>query len=201
MVAQIEGPTAGTKKAREKQERIQSVASQEGMEAMVAEITALQIEAAKVQAQIAEKTADSERLLATVIRPLQKQVEAIAKQAKKRLARVQVYVTEHRDQLMPGEKKSFELPTAVVGFATSTKPKVTLANEGDEWCDVVERLEALPWGEDYVRYPEPEVDKQALIEDRNELTAKQLSAAGLRIEQGEKFYVEPKSLVAETAKE
>jgi len=92
------------------------------------------------------------------------------------------------------------LPTAIVGFAISTKAKVAMANEGDNWESVALRLEGLSWGEAFVRYPDPEVDKDALIKERDNITAKQLEAAGIRIDQPEKFYVQPKSQVAETVK-
>ncbi len=198
MIASTEPPVAPATKP--KRERLAPVESTAGMEALVAEITALQIERAGLEGRMAELTAASERALANLLRPLQLQAEELAKRVKSRVAKVEVFVTEHRDELLPDKKKSFELPTAEVGFALSNKPKVVLANEGDEWGSAALRLEALKWGEPFVRVPEPEVDKEALIAARDTLTDKQLAAAGLRIEQPEKFFVRPKSLVAETAK-
>jgi phage host-nuclease inhibitor protein Gam len=198
MIANTE--TQAAPAAKQKRERIAPVESSAGMEALVAEITALQIELAGVVAQMDERKAAHELTLAAKLRPLQLQAEEIAKRVKARLAKVEVFVTEHRDQLMPDKKKSFELPTAVVGFALNSKPKVVMTGADDDWTSVAHRLEAFTWGESYVRTPDPEVDKEALIADRESLSPKQLAAAGLRIEQPEKFYVQPKSQVAEKAK-
>ncbi len=198
MIANIENPTAPAPKPR--RERLGPVASPAGMESLVAEITALQVEQAGLAARMAELTVASERALAAQLRPLQLQAETIARRVKTRLAKVEVFVTTHRDDLLPDRRKSFELPTAIVGFTLSTKAKVVLANDGDDWTSAAHRLEALEWGGDYVRNPEPEVDKEALIASRASLTPKQLAAAGLRIEQGEKFYVQPKSQIAEPVK-
>ncbi len=198
MIANIENPTAPAPKPR--RERLGPVASPAGMEALVAEITALQVEQAGLAARMAELTVASERALAAQLRPLQLQAETIARRVKTRLAKVEVFVTTHRDDLLPDRRKSFELPTAIVGFTLSTKAKVVLANDGDDWTSAAHRLEALAWGEPYVRNPEPEVDKEALIASRASLTPVQLAAAGLRIEQGEKFYVQPKSQIAAAAK-
>lgn len=198
MIANTETPTAPATKL--KRERVAPVESTSGMEALVAEITALQIEQAGLEGRMKEFIARTERQMADQLRPLQLKAEEIAKRVKARVAKVEVFVTEHRDELLPEKKKSFELPTAEVGFALSNKPKVVLANDSDEWASAAERLEALKWGGPFVRLPDPEVDKEALIAARDTLTAKQLAAAGLRIEQPEKFFVRPKSLVAETAK-
>ncbi len=199
MIANTEMPAAPATTTKPRREKITAIASAEGMEALVAEIVALQTEAAGLVAELAKRQAEAELALAKEQRPTQLKVEEITKRVKARLAKVEVFVTEHRDELMPGAKKSFELPTAVVGFALSNKPKVVMTGADDDWGSVALRLEALPWAENYVRTPEPEVDKEELIANRDSLTAKQLAAAGLRIEQAEKFYVEPKSLVAATA--
>lgn len=198
MIANTEPHAAPATKP--KRERLAPVESTAGMEALVAEITALQIEQAGLEGRMKDFIARTERQMAEQLRPLQLQAEEIAKRVKARVAKVEVFVTEHRDELLPDKKKSFELPTAEVGFALSNKPKVVLANDGDDWESAALRLEALKWGEPFVRHPEPEVDKDALIAARDTLTDKQLAAAGLDIEQPEKFFVKPKSLVAETAK-
>lgn len=192
--------TQTTHMSKTKREVLPPIACTAGMEAMVAEITNLAIEHAGVSAELDRITAERERALADELRPLQLKAELVAKRAKARLARVEAFVADHRDELMPDKKKSFELPTAVVGFALSTKPKVVLANEGDDWSSVATRLEGLKWGEPFVREPAPEVDKDAILAARETLTEHQLKTAGLRIEQPEKFYVQPKSQVAETAK-
>jgi hypothetical protein len=54
----------------------------------------------------------------------------------------------------------------------------------------------LDWGVRYVNAPEPEVDKKALLADREKLSLEQLSEAGIRCEQDELFYITPKSEVA-----
>ena len=86
------------------------------------------------------------------------------------------------------KKKSIEMTHGVLGFRTGTPALKTL--KGFTWASVTEMLkEFLP---DYVRKVE-EADKAKLLLDREneEVTAK-FGKCGIKVEQTETFFLEPK---------
>jgi phage host-nuclease inhibitor protein Gam len=163
------------------------VLSREALEAAVAEVATLKIQYAAAQAAL-------ELEIARVQERHQEQMLSLGKQIEIREAGIFVYCQQHRPQLFPG-KKSMDFLLATVGFRTEP-PSVEKCSRKDTWSSIAQRLEALAWGARYVNTPEPEVDKKALLADREKLTAEQLSEAGLRFEQDELFYITPKSEVA-----
>ena len=105
------------------------------------------------------------------------------------------YCAANRRELFP-EKKSRETNAAVIGFEL-TPFRVERSSTKIKWADVLARLLRLKWGLAYTRQPEPVVDKNALLADREKLTPEQLQAAGIRFEQDEQFFIRPKSEVVE----
>lgn len=101
------------------------------------------------------------------------------------------YCVAHRAELFP-KLKSRDSLTAVFGFEL-TPPRVEPASRRVTWKEVVTRLLRLDWGRAYVRTPEPKPDKEALLSDREKLTAEQLVAAGIKFEQDEQFFIRPKA--------
>ncbi len=55
------------------------------------------------------------------------------------------------------------------------------------------KLADLSWGKRYLRVPAPEVNKEALLADRAELSPAELRQAGLRIAREERFFITPHS--------
>ena len=91
--------------------------------------------------------------------------------------------------LNPGEfasKKSVELLHGVLGYRTGTPALKPI--KGVRWEDVMILLRRHPG---YIR-TSVEPDKAAIIGDRDGLGEAGLAALGLRIEQAERFYAEPK---------
>jgi phage host-nuclease inhibitor protein Gam len=172
-----------------KKEKIQSVPiiSREALDVAVAEAATLKIQYAAAKAAM-------ELEIARVQERHQAHMLALGKQIEVREAGVFVYCQQHRAQLFP-DKKSIDFLLATVGFRTEP-PSVEKGCRKDTWTAIAQRLEALPWGSRYVNMPEPEVDKKALLADRDKLSLEQLSEAGLRFEQDEIFYITPKSEVA-----
>ena len=164
------------------------VLSREGLEAAVAEAATLKI-------QFAAAKAAMELEIARVQERHQEPLLALGRQIEIREAGVFVYCQQHRAQLFT-EKKSMDFLLATVGFRTEP-PSVEKCSKKDTWSAIAKRLEALDWGVRYITTPDPEVDKKALLADRDRLTAGQLSEAGIRFEQDEFFYITPKSDVAE----
>ena len=81
---------------------------------------------------------------------------------------------------------------AVIGYRT-TPPRVERASRKWNWSDIALKLGELAWGRRYLRQPALEVNKEALLADRNELVATELRAAGIKIIQDERFHITPYS--------
>lgn len=163
------------------------IISREGLDLAVAEVATLKI-------QYAAAKATMELEIARIQESCQEQILSLARQIEVREAGVFVYCHQHKTQLFP-EKKSIDFLLATVGFR-SEPPGVGKCFRRDTWTTIAKRLKALPWGAQYVNVPDPEVDKKALLADRDRLTLDQLSEAGIRFEQDELFYISPKSEVA-----
>jgi len=89
---------------------------------------------------------------------------------------------------------------ATVGFEL-TPPRVERLNAKDTFAKIGLRLENLDWAAAYVRYPDPEVNKERILADRARLKPEQLQAAGLKIDQDENFFIRPNPTFAETVRE
>jgi phage host-nuclease inhibitor protein Gam len=88
------------------------------------------------------------------------------------------------------EKRSLDCTHAIIGFRI-TPPRIERASRKWTWSAVALKLADLGWGKRYLRVPAPEVNKEALLADRTELSATELRQAGLRITQEERFFIAP----------
>jgi phage host-nuclease inhibitor protein Gam len=87
-----------------------------------------------------------------------------------------------------GTAKHRETPLAVFGFRASTcvKPARRI-----KWSEVVDRL--LREGKElYLRYKTPEVNRQALLADRDVLSPQECAKLGIQFVTEDAFYLEPK---------
>lgn len=169
------------------------ITSRQALEAVVADVVKLKLEHAQA-------TAAMETEIAAVQKRHQESLLALARQIESREAGVQVYCTRNRADLFT-DKKSIDMLLATVGFEI-TPPRVEKANSKDTFPKIALRLVNLDWGDAYVRYGDPEVNREKILADRTILTPEQLREAGLKIEQDENFFIRPKSEVAEqTVKE
>ena len=93
-----------------------------------------------------------------------------------------------------GKKKSIELLAGTLGFRTGT-PKLALLNRRWTWDLVLAAIEQL--GFQFTRI-KTEVDKEAILSfvaeasDKEAVTAKVLTPIGVKVTQGESFFIEPK---------
>ncbi len=161
--------------------------SRAALDAVVADVVNLKL-------QHTQATAAMEREIADVQKRHQEMLLGIARQIEAREAGVFVYCQKNRATLFP-EKKSLDCLLATIGFEL-TPPRVEKINSKDTFGKIGLRLENLDWGTAYVRYPDPEVNKEMILQHRETLGDK-LKEAGLRVEQDENFYIRPKSDVAE----
>ena len=93
-------------------------------------------------------------------------------------------------------KKSRETNLAEFGFEL-TPWRVETGSKKIKWKDVVARLARLTWGLAYIRQPEPQPDKQALLSDRDKLSPEQLTSAGIQFCQDEQFFIRAKPETAQ----
>ncbi len=133
-------------------------------------------------------------------------------------AGIQVYFTSHREELLPEGMKSLDLQLAVLGFR-DTPHRVEKCRAKDTWDDIAiraatyreydEKAERNTFdeppvtfnGEDFVRYPAPELNKKALLSDRSMVPSAFLKTIGVKFEYDELFYFEPKAETIEGVKE
>ena len=166
------------------------VTSLEGLDATVADIVQLKLKHASL-------TTKMELEIAAVQKRYQDQLLAVARQIETKEAGTFVYCQQHRKELFT-DKKSIDLLMATVGFRNEP-PSVEKAQKKDTWGNIADRLEALDWGQAYTTTPSPDVNKKALLLDREKLTPEQLAAAGIRFEADEIFFITPKSEIAEAS--
>lgn len=103
------------------------------------------------------------------------------------------YAAENRADLLPKDTKSGESTQAFYGFRLG-QPTMKLLSRKWSWEKVVESLKAT-YAARFVRTKE-EPDKEKL---RSELTDAELAEVGLRVDQTERFFVEPKTESGERA--
>jgi phage host-nuclease inhibitor protein Gam len=88
--------------------------------------------------------------------------------------------------------RSLACAHATIGFR-AMPPRIERASRRWTWSRIATTLAGLDWGKRYLRTSEPEVqvDKDALIADLASLSPVDLRNAGIRVEQGERFFLTP----------
>jgi len=167
-----------------------TINSTEGLEAAVAE-------AVRKRILHTQAVAAKEAAAAALEQRYQGAIANLLEEIAELEAGIQDYSIAHRATLF-SSRKSRETSLAEFGFEL-TPPRVETAGKKVKWKDVVGRLLRLAWGAAYVRRPEAQPDKQALLADREKLSAEQCLAAGIRFCQDEQFFIRPKPETASTA--
>ena len=161
------------------------ITTKEGFHAVVVDVVSNKLRVAALTAKMEQEVIAVQKRYQDALADLNWKIECD-------FAGAQVWA--ERNQAEFGDKKSLDLVTATVGFRTSP-PRVEKSTK-DTWGRIALQLQALVWGEPYVREPAPEVNKEQLLADRAKLTDEQLKAAHIRFEQDESFYIDPKSQIA-----
>lgn len=107
---------------------------------------------------------------------------------------LRIWAQAHPEEF-PKDRKSIDLVQGVIGFRTGT-PKLVPLNRRWTWEKITTALRTyLPA---FLR-DHPEVDKEAILAQRDEQAIKEaLPLVGLKVVQDEGFYVEPKLTKVET---
>ncbi len=95
--------------------------------------------------------------------------------------------------------RSREMANAIVGFRTNP-PKVDKVASKDTFEAIARRMQAQVWAQPFLKIAEPEINKELLLSERENLKADELAAVGLKIVQGETFFITPKAESAEPAR-
>jgi phage host-nuclease inhibitor protein Gam len=96
------------------------------------------------------------------------------------------FAVDHRDELLAGKRKTAQTKFTFFGFRTGN-PTLVLLSRKWTWKKVVEQVKALGWIK-FIQTKES-VDKDAM---KANCSAEQLASAGVRVEQSEVFFIDPK---------
>jgi phage host-nuclease inhibitor protein Gam len=106
----------------------------------------------------------------------------------KESAWVEAWANAHPGEF--SETRVLLCPSATIGFRAAS-PRVACTNRKWSWSAAAQKLAETAWGSRYLRTPVPEIDREALLADQEKLSSDDLQAAGLKIVQGDQFFIEP----------
>jgi|WetSurMetagenome_2_1015567.scaffolds.fasta_scaffold450124_2 phage host-nuclease inhibitor protein Gam len=165
----------------------QEITSRESLEAAIGECVRLKLRHAMLVAEIEAEKARIEKNNAERVASVVDQIAASED-------RIFGYCEANKATLFP-IKKSLETRMADVGSEWTPwkveKPKKR------SWAKIVLGMLQIPWAAKYVRKPDPEVNKEALLSDRETLTPDQLGVLGVSFSRHEQWYLRPKPEMAE----
>lgn len=150
---------------------------------------------------VVENIVELKRSRAEIIATLDREIAAVREKYQKLIAEMdghlrtetewaQTWFSQHPEVM--DEKRSLRLPCATVGFVPTDRT-VARASRRWTWGKIAKALADLPWGKDYLRQPDPEVDKAKILANLATLSVTDLRQAGLKIIDGERFCIEPKA--------
>ncbi len=100
----------------------------------------------------------------------------------------ETWATAHPDAF--GPDRALASAHAIIGFRAEP-PRIERASRRWTWSRIAVTLAGLAWGKRYLRIPAPEVDQDALLADLAHLSPVELRHAGMRVVQGETFFITP----------
>jgi len=156
------------------------IRSRAEMEILVGDICTLKIEEQKI------KTGMNEEIKA-IKDQYDPDLAGIADELNLKMLAAEAWAESHLVEF--GKLKSVDMTHGIVGWRTGQPQPKTLS--GWTWDRVLEKIEGIPLMAAYIR-TKREVNKQALVADREKIGEADLRAVGVRIIQEEAFYVEPK---------
>ncbi len=154
-----------------------TIRNREELETRMGDHARVAIERMKLAAAMNKKLADVRELYEAMFAELDDEIERTA-------ADLEAWAVLHPADF--GERKSIELTHGTLGFRTGQPALKPL--KGVRWDDVLTLLAQHPGYLRTIMQP----DKEAILADRDALGAEGLGALGLRVEQAQRFYVEPR---------
>jgi phage host-nuclease inhibitor protein Gam len=138
----------------------------------------------KLQLDREERVTERDRLIAEIREKHDTEIERIGEEISAKLVLCEKYATTHRETLF-GKLKSAASSLGLFGFRTGN-PTLKLLNRKWKWTDVVATLKATGRLDLIITKEDP--DKNGL----KKLPEAELATIGLRIDQEETFFIEPK---------
>lgn len=185
------------------QQRAAAALSLPQVEALINDAANLDTLAAERQSAIDSRLADLQAEFDTARARVQPVLSVLANgrdeflaQREAKLAVVHAWALANKQTLFSDRKKSLGFLRGTVGFRC-LPPSV----ETEQGWTFKSAVAALLWGRAFLRRPEPTLDKQELLRQRERLLKsgpEKLAAVGLRIAQPEEFYFEPKTEAPES---
>jgi len=160
--------------------RLKSTATIETLAQFEATVDAI----CKLQLDREQLVTERDRLLASVREDHDPEIERLGTDINAKVVLCEKFATVHRESMF-GKLKSAASSLATFGFRTGN-PKLVLLNRKWKWDDVLTALK-LKSRTELIRTKE-EANKEAL----KMLSDEDLASFGLRIDQDETFYIEPK---------
>jgi phage host-nuclease inhibitor protein Gam len=124
--------------------------------------------------------------LLTVLKEFNPDITDLGEKMETAVLRAEKYATTHREELLPGKKKTAETGVAFFGFRTGN-PTLVLLNRQWTWTKVLEAMKQFSLSSFIITKEAP--DKDAM---KSRLAPAQLATLGTRIEQHETFFIDPK---------
>jgi phage host-nuclease inhibitor protein Gam len=146
---------------------------------------------------VLENIADLQRERDGLYHEQEKEIAAVRQRYRASLAEVENYLTLETSWVeawllahpeMLAADRSLTCAHVTIGFR-SEAPRIERASRRWTWSRIAETLAGLTWGKRYLRIPPPEVDKDALVADLASLSLEDLRLAGMRVAQGEHFFI------------
>jgi phage host-nuclease inhibitor protein Gam len=158
-----------------------TITSRHELDAVVENIVQLQLNRAELERE-------QEQEIAGVRQKFRAPLAEIERYLTLESAWVETWARSHPDTFR--DRQSLALTHAVIGFRISPH-RVDRASRKWTWGVIAQKLGELAWGRRYLRQPALEVNKEALLADRVELSPAELRTVGLKIVQEERFFISP----------
>lgn len=161
-------------------QKVEKINTREEMEALVREVAMMELDRRSLTVGMEKEQLEIQRRYETKISELNEEIARFLPIAREWC---------EANPVEFGKRKSAEFLAGVVGWRTGT-PKLKLLARWT-WKKVLEALAREPLWSAYIRTVK-EVDKEAIIRDRDQHVPAELSAVGVRVDQDETFFIEPK---------
>ena len=149
----------------------------------------------ELQTEITEEQAKHDNFIAGINAVHDEQMQPLRQELATLEASIQLFATNHRNEIFPDGKKSKDYANGTIGFRDNPF-SVGRIVKGDTEETIALRLEGLEWGEKYIGW-KIAMDKKALLRDRLLLTTSQLATVGIQFEQSEQFFITPNAETGE----
>ena len=161
---------------------VHALASVEGLKSTVNQVVEL-------QAELARKTAKHDAEVARINSEFDADTQDLVAKIDGLANAAHIYCEAHRE-IFPDVAKHIDCRNARVGFRLNPWKIEKVVNK-DTFVAIARRLLGTSWGVPFVTQADPEISKELLLSERANLTEEQLQSVGLKITQGETFYISP----------